>query len=95
MATGAPDLLAPEFEIDPNPMMATMREEYPVLWHGGTQPWILSRHDDAERAFEDKAFTSDNYSWRLGAVHGRTILQMDGRKHSLRRNLIQPAFRGS
>lgn len=95
MATGAPDLLAREFEIDPNAMMGTMREEYPVLWHEGTQSWVLSRYDDVERAFKDKVFTSDNYSWQLEPVHGRTILQMDGREHSLHRNLIQPAFRGS
>ena len=95
MAAAAPDLLAPEFEIDPTAMMETLREEYPVFWHAGTQSWVLSRYDDVERAFKDKVFTSDNYSWQLEPVHGRTILQMDGREHSLHRNLIQPAFRGS
>jgi cytochrome P450 len=93
--SAAPDLLTPAFEHDPNPLMAIMREDHPVLWHEGMQSWILSRYDDVERAFKDKVFTSDNYSWQLEPVHGRTILQMDGREHSLHRNLIQPAFRGS
>lgn len=59
------------------------------------QSWVLSRYDDIERVFKDKAFTSDNYAWQLEPVHGRTILQMEGREHSVHRNLIQPAFRGS
>ena len=50
---------------------------------------------DVERAFKDKAFTSKNYEWQLEPVHGRTILQMEGRDHSVHRNLIAPAFRGS
>jgi cytochrome P450 len=91
----APDLLSREFADDPNPLMATMREQFPVHWHEAMQSWVISRYDDVERAFKDKVFTSDNYSWQLEPVHGRTILQMDGREHSVHRNLIQPAFRGS
>ncbi len=95
MGQAAPDLLASAFEVDPNPLMAVMREDFPVFWHEGTQSWVLSRYDDVEQAFKEKVFTSDNYSWQLEPVHGRTILQMDGREHSVHRNLIQPAFRGS
>jgi pulcherriminic acid synthase len=75
--------------------MRSMREEHPVYFHDGTNSWVISRYDDVERAFKDRVFTSDNYSWQLEPVHGRTILQMDGREHSVHRNLIQPAFRGS
>ena len=28
-------------------------------------------------------------------MHGRTILQMDGREHSVHRGLVTPAFRGT
>jgi pulcherriminic acid synthase len=90
-----PDILSPQFENDPNVLMAVMRDDFPVFWHEGMQTWVLSRYDDVERAFKDKVFTSDNYSWQLEPVHGRTILQMEGREHSVHRNLIQPAFRGS
>ncbi|MFI0815166.1 cytochrome P450 [Streptomyces sp. NPDC021098] len=54
----------------------------------------VSRYEDVARAFKDPAFTSDNYEWQLEPVHGRTIVQMDGREHSVRRALVAPAFRG-
>ena len=95
MSQTAPDILSADFAADPNPLMETMREEHPVFFHEAMQSWVISRYDDVERAFKDKAFTSDNYSWQLEPVHGRTILQMEGREHSVHRNLIQPAFRGS
>lgn len=95
MSQAAPDILSPEFETDPNSSMAIMREDHPVFFYDAMQSWVLSRYDDVERAFKDKAFTSDNYAWQLEPVHGRTILQMAGREHSVHRNLIQPAFRGS
>ncbi len=95
MSQTAPDILSAEFAADPNPLMETMREAHPVFFHEAMQSWVISRYDDVERAFKDKAFTSDNYSWQLEPVHGRTILQMEGREHSVHRNLIQPAFRGS
>ena len=53
-----------------------------VVYHEATQAWLISRYDDVERAFKDKAFTSKNYEWQLEPVHGRTILQMEGRDHS-------------
>lgn len=95
MTTIEPDILSTAFAEDPNAVLAVMREEYPVTFHEGMQSWLISRYDDVERAFKDKAFTSDNYEWQLEPVHGRTILQMEGRDHSLHRNLIAPAFRGS
>lgn len=90
-----PDILSPRFLEDPNAVLEVMREDYPVVYHEPTQAWLISRYDDVERAFKDKAFTSKNYEWQLEPVHGRTILQMEGRDHSAHRNLIAPAFRGS
>ena len=78
MSQTAPDILSAEFAADPNPLMETMREAHPVFFHEAMQSWVISRYDDVERAFKDKAFTSDNYSWQLEPVHGRTILQMEG-----------------
>ena len=91
----APDLLSPEFAIDPNPLLHEMVEDYPVIYNEAMKSYVISRYDDVERAFKDKVFTSDNYAWQLEPVHGRTILQMEGRDHSVHRNLIAPAFRGS
>jgi cytochrome P450 len=91
----APDILSAEFAADPYPCYKVLRDEYPVLFHQPTQSWLLSRIDDVERVFRDPTFTSDNYSWQLEPVHGRTVLQMEGKEHSTTRNLITPSFRGS
>jgi len=90
-----PNMLSAEFEADPNPVYEIFREQYPVYFDKNINTYILSRYEDVEHVFKSKDFTSDNYSWQLEPVHGRTILQMEGRDHSLHRGLIQPAFRGS
>ncbi|KUL76227.1 MULTISPECIES: cytochrome P450 [unclassified Streptomyces] len=91
------DILSPAFAADPYPAYAVMREKEPLIWHEATQSYILSRYDDVERVFKDKKseFTTDNYNWQLEPVHGKTILQMSGREHAVRRALVAPAFRGS
>ena len=96
-AQQAPDILSPEFAADPYPAYAAMREKNPLIWHEATQSYIISRYDDVERVFKDKKseFTTDNYDWQLEPVHGRTILQLSGREHAVRRALVAPAFRGS
>ena len=93
-AAAAPDILSPEFAADPYASYRTMREDFPLIWHEGMQSYIVSRYQDVERAFKDPVFTSDNYDWQIEPVHGRTILQMGGREHSVRRALVAPAFRG-
>jgi cytochrome P450 len=90
-----PDILSPAFAADPYPSYAVLREHYPVHFHEGTGSWLLSRYDDVARAFRDPVFTTDNYDWQLEPVHGgRTIVQMSGHEHAVRRALVAPAFRG-
>jgi cytochrome P450 len=92
-----PDILSAEFAENPYPAYRVMRESAPLIWHEVTQSYIISRYDDVERVFKDKngEFTTDNYNWQIEPVHGRTILQLSGREHSVRRALVAPAFRGS
>lgn len=98
MTTAAqiPDILSPEFAADPYPAYRQMRESAPLLWHEATQSYIVSRYEDVERVFKDKdaQFTTDNYDWQIEPVHGKTILQLSGREHAVRRALVAPAFRG-
>ncbi|BBH69507.1 cytochrome P450 [Actinoplanes sp. OR16] len=89
------DILSPECMADPVPVWEALRETRPLAFHEGMNAYVISRYEDVERAFKDPAFTSDNYSWQLEPVHGRTILQMDGREHAIHRRLVTPAFRGS
>jgi cytochrome P450 len=90
-----PDILSEEFAADPYSAYRVMREHYPLIWHEPMESYIISRYEDVSKAFRDPAFTTANYDWQLEPVHGRTILQLDGREHSVRRALVAPAFRGS
>lgn len=90
-----PDLLSEEFAADPYPSYQVMRENFPLMWHEATGSYVISRYEDVSRAFKEEAFTTANYDWQLEPVHGRTILQMSGREHSVRRALVTPAFRGA
>jgi cytochrome P450 len=98
MATAeqVPDILSPEFAANPYPAYRIMRETAPLIWHEPTQSYLVSRYQDVERVFKDReaAFTTDNYNWQIEPVHGRTILQLSGREHAVRRALVAPAFRG-
>ncbi|MFK4107621.1 cytochrome P450 [Streptomyces sp. NPDC002176] len=98
MTTAAqiPDILSPEFAANPYPVYRLMRDTSPLIWHEATQSYIISRYEDVERVFKDKEgeFTTDNYDWQIEPVHGKTILQLSGREHAVRRALVAPAFRG-
>ncbi|WP_186382736.1 cytochrome P450 [Amycolatopsis rhizosphaerae] len=96
IAHEAPDILSPEFAENPYAAYRIMREQAPLLWHEPMQKYIISRYDDVVRACKDQTFTTDNYVWQLEPAHGgRTIVQMSGREHSVRRALVAPAFRGT
>ncbi|CAL9338527.1 Pulcherriminic acid synthase [Streptomyces sp. enrichment culture] len=96
-AQQVPDILSAEFAADPYPAYRVMRDSAPLVWHEATQSYIISRYEDVERVFKDKngEFTTDNYDWQIEPVHGKTILQLSGREHAVRRALVAPAFRGS
>ena len=88
----APDLFDPRFVSNPYPIYRAWRDDFPLIWHEAINAYIVSRYDDVDRAF--KEFSSENYAWQLEPVIGRSILQMEGREHSMQRSLITPAFRG-
>ncbi|MQA12122.1 MAG: cytochrome P450 [Pseudonocardiaceae bacterium] len=94
-AREAPDILSPEFAADPYSAYRVMLEDLPLVRLEAMQSYVISRYEDVERAFKDSTFTTDNYEWQLEPVHGRTILQMRGREHSVHRALVAPAFRGN
>ncbi|MCZ9340513.1 cytochrome P450, partial [Streptomyces sp. TRM76130] len=54
-AQQVPDILSPEFAADPYPTYRVMRESAPLLWHEATRSYIVSRYEDVERVFKDKA----------------------------------------
>lgn len=71
-----------------------MRDEYPLFYHEASKSYVLSRHQDVDRALKDPLFSVRNYVWQLEPLHGRIISSMDGREHASRRNTVNPAFHG-
>jgi cytochrome P450 len=90
-----PDILSPEFAANPYAAYRAMLDGPSLLRHEGTGHYVVFRYEDVARAFREPVFTTDNYDWQLEPVHGRTILQMSGREHSVHRALVAPAFRGA
>jgi cytochrome P450 len=87
-----PDILSPAHAGDPYETYRILLEHYPVVYHAGTDSWLVSRHADIAPLFKSKEISSENYSWQLEPVHGRTILQMEGKEHTTHRSLLNPFF---
>ena len=96
-ATTGPDILSADFDADPYPFYAEMRDRYPLYHHEVSGFWMVSRDRDVERIFKDgESFSSRNYEWQNEPLHGgRTMLQLDGREHSAHRTIVGPQFRGA
>jgi cytochrome P450 len=94
-ASQTPDILSPEFAMDPYGSYRIMLDTAPLVWNEPMQSYIISRYEDVARAFREPVYTTSNYDWQLEPVHGRTIVQMSGREHAVRRALVAPAFRGN
>jgi len=89
-----PELLSEEVAHDPHAFYAELREHAPVHYDASVGGYLVSRYDDVARIYRDATFTTRSYAWQLEPVHGRTLLQMDGREHSRRRAVVNPHFRG-
>ncbi len=92
---------------DPYPRMGELRRQSPVhvgpidLGDGadeidpsGPQPVTVFGFDEAVQVLRDnETYSSTVYEGIMGAVMGRTILQMDEPEHRLHRALVSPTFR--
>jgi cytochrome P450 len=92
---------------DPYPAMAEHRRRSPVhvgpidLGDGfdaydpsGPQPVTVFGFDEAVQVLRDnETFSSTVYEGIMGAVMGKTILQMDEPEHRIHRALVSPTFR--
>jgi cytochrome P450 len=90
-----PDILSPEHAADPYTTYRILREHHPVFFHEPTQSWLVSRYADLRALFRAPDISSNNYDWQLEPVHGRTIIQMEGREHTAHRRLLNPFFHGN
>jgi cytochrome P450 len=89
-----PVLLSDEVAADPHAFYAELRAASPAHYDDSVGGYLVSRYEDVARIYRDPTFTTRSYAWQLEPVHGRTLLQMDGREHSRRRAVASPHFRG-
>jgi cytochrome P450 len=87
-----PDILSAEHDRDPWASYEVLREHYPVVFHEGTNSWLLSRHEHMAMLFKSKQVSSDFYEGTVVPVHGKTIVTMEGKEHSMHRRLLGPFF---
>lgn len=89
-----PSLHWEEFDHDPYPLYARLRESFPVAWDEPMDSWLISRYDDVRAALANPRLSLDAYAWQLEPVLGRTLLQMGGREHTAYRKVSTAAFNG-
>jgi cytochrome P450 len=89
-----PDILSPEHARNPYETYRILLEDFPVHYHEGTKTWLVSRHEDVAAILRSRQIGSENYTWQLEPVHGRTVIQMEGKEHTSNRALLSPFFHG-
>jgi cytochrome P450 len=81
---------------DPHPVYRRLRRESPVLpivGLMGDESYLLTRYEDVRETLRHDAVFSNRANERVvGAVFGRTIIEMDGREHLRHRNIVTPAL---
>jgi len=81
---------------DPYPMFAAMRrsERIARVEVEGQVFHVVLRYDDVSQVLRDpETFSSSIMREVMGPVMGRTILEMNGRTHTVHRSLVSGAFR--
>lgn len=89
------DIYSPEFDSNPYPVYATLRNEHPCYWHSGVKKWFLTRHADVSAAAANwKVFSSSqgNLVDEFAGRAGNTLGTMDPPRHDRLRALVQMAF---
>ncbi|MEU3328148.1 cytochrome P450 [Streptomyces albus] len=106
-AAGLPAYPAPRAAgcpFDPPPVLRTLQTEKPVsrvrIWDG-TQPWLITRHEDVRALLNDPRVSADStregYPHRSAAMQGsdpaaQTFLTMDDPEHARLRRMVTAPF---
>jgi len=84
-------LLAPEFYVDPHPLLTWMREAAPVYWDDATGIWGITRYADVMAVSKDwRTFGSAQGSRPDSSVP--SMINRDPPEHILRRRIVSAGF---
>jgi len=100
------DLLSPEYDRDPYPLLRALREQSPVFWWPESKAFFLTRHADVVAVLGDDAnFTADRRVWNhyvpptleeqkhpVVRLQSVNILSLEGREHTRVRKLASMAL---
>lgn len=89
------DLYGSEFDADPFPVYAVLRDRHPCYWHDDARKWFLTRYEDVTAALSDwQRFSSSkgNLVDEFEGRAGNTLGTMDPPRHDRVRALVQMAF---
>jgi cytochrome P450 len=83
-----------DLELDPHPLLSTLREREPVSWLPALGGWLVARRDLALQAMRDSGtFTVDDPRFSTGQVVGPSMLTRDGAEHGRHRDPFARHFR--
>ena len=83
-----------EFDADPYPTLAALRQREPVAWIPVLDGWLVTRRDLCIEVMRDAArFTVDDPRFSTAQVVGPSMLSLDGDEHRRHRDPFAAAFR--
>lgn len=94
LATAVPALLDDEVVRDPQSLYRVLRAEAPVHYDESVDAWLVTTFEGVQTVYKDPRFSTRAYEDTIEAMHGRTVLSMDGLVHAKNRALLTPHFRG-
>lgn len=85
-----------EFEDDPFPLLARLREHEPVSWLPELGGWLVTRRDLAEVVLRDaRTYTVDDPRFSTARIVGPSMLSLDGHEHARHRAAFVGIFRSA
>lgn len=90
---------SPDFVRDPYPVLASLRETGPVLWHEPMGTWLATTHDAVSQVLRDRSFGRLWTDWEpasqmepFNALHRHQMMENEGQTHRRLRALVSKAF---
>lgn len=90
---------APAFVADPYPVLASLRETGPVLWHEPMGMWLATTHDSVSKVLRNRAFGRLWTDWEpasqmepFNSLHRNQLMENEPPAHTRLRRLLASAF---